>query len=259
MAWIMDTYATVAGSPLSPCVTGKPVSVGGATERRSAAGLGVVHCVRLAVKDLGLRPPVRVAVAGYGEVGRTVAQLLARDENYKVVGVSDVGGARYDAAGLPAAELERVVGLAASGLGEEIRRDTLLAVPCDVLVPAATSGVIHDGNAGALQARLVVEAANGPVTASADEVLAERGIEVVPDILANAGGVIASYYEWAQGTQTSGWPPTDIAAAIRGRLEAAYLEAARFAQERGTRLRRAAHAIGVRRVVEAHVARGLYP
>ncbi len=263
MAWIMDTYSTLVGSPTATCVTGKPVTVGGSEVRRSATGVGVAHLVKVGARAYGLKEPVRVAVAGYGEVGRTVAELVSAAEGFRVVGVSDIGGGLYDGSGLALDEIATTMnhcgGVAEADVGEPIPRDALVGVPCDVLVPAATTAMINADNAKHVQARLVVEGANNPTTAAADAVLAERGIEVIPDILANAGGVIASHYEWAQGTQPLLAAPLDLAAVITERLEQTLLHIQNFAAQHGIGLRDAALCIGVSRVAEAHLARGLYP
>jgi glutamate dehydrogenase (NAD(P)+) len=263
MAWIMDTYSAATGVAVAPCVTGKPVIVGGSEERRSATGVGVVHCMRLAAERYGLEPPVRVAVAGFGDVGRTVAELLAEDRRFLVVGVSDLSGGRHHERGLPVAELaaqaEAADGVGNAEVGEPIPRDALLELDCDVLVPAATSGVIRKRNAARVAARLVVEGANGPTTAAADRILAARGVRVLPDVLANAGGVIASYFEWAQGLQPLSWPARDVADALTDRLGSAFREVHAFASANDVTLRDAALCLGVKRVADAHLARGLYP
>jgi glutamate dehydrogenase (NAD(P)+) len=263
MAWIMDTYSAMVGSPVGTCVTGKPVVVGGSAERRSATGVGVAHCVKVAATRFGLEPPVRVAIAGFGNVGETVAKLLAEEDGFMVVGISDLSGGRYQEGGLPvrrlATEAERAGGVGVTEIGEPISRGELLEAPCDVLVPAAISRVLRADNAGRIQARAVVEAANGPTTAAADRILAERGVQIVPDILANAGGVIASYFEWAQGLQPLSWPARDVAESLAGRLDAAFEDVADFGEAHEVNLRDAALCVGVRRVADAHLARGLYP
>lgn len=263
MAWIMDTYATARGHAGGACVTGKPLIVGGARERRSATGIGVAECVRLAARELGLMPPIRVAVAGYGNVGRTAAELLAADPDYMLVGASDVLGARHDGTGLDVDELRGAVeageGIGAASTGHRIARDELLELPCDVLIPAAVGGVIHEGNADALRARIVVEGANCPTTAGADAMLLERGLLVVPDLLANSGGVIASHFEWVQALGGMSSPDTDAAERLVQRIHSAFAATAAFAQRSEIGLRDAAMCIAVRRVAEAHLARGLYP
>lgn len=263
MAWVMDTYQTSCGLSASASVTGKPITVGGMPSRREATGVGVAHAVHLAVRHLELRRPVRVVVSGYGNVGRTVAELLAEHDRFLVVGAGDVGGARCCATGLDVAELGRAVdegrGVADASTGEPIGSDALLELPCDVLVPAAVSGVLHERNADRVQAQVVVEGANCPTTAQADRVLRDRGVLVVPDMLANAGGVIASYFEWAQGMQGLGGGSRDVNRRVEARIELAFEHATEEAARRGIPMRQAALCIGVERVVDAHLARGLYP
>jgi glutamate dehydrogenase (NAD(P)+) len=263
MAWVMDTYSALSGTSSGACVTGKPLIVGGSPSRASATGLGVAHLVEVAARDAGLGDPVRVAVAGYGEVGRTVAKRLAAQSGCLLVGVSDLSGARYDEHGLDIAALDEAAAgdgtVAHAATGEGLPRDDLLLCQCDVLVPAATGGVIHAGNAGAVGARLVVEGANAPVTAAGDAILAARGVTVVPDILANAGGVIASHFELVQGSPLLAGAARDIARALIEHLERAYTAVGDFAERSAVGLRDAALALGVRRVADVHLARGLYP
>ncbi len=263
MGWIMDTYSAVHGHPVGTCVTGKPVIVGGSSARRSATGLGVATVLRTAARRQRLGDPLRVAIAGYGNVGRTVAELLAADDDVRIVAVSDVAGARHDPRGLDVATLGRALDggatVADAPTGEPCARDALLEIDCDVLVPAAVGGQLHAGNADHVRARVIVEGANGPTTREADAILHDRGVVVVPDILANAGGVVASYFEWVQGVQAMPWLGRDVSERLVERLEAAFDDVVAHAERRGCTLRDAALGIGVRRVVDAHVARGLYP
>lgn len=263
MAWIMDTYATARGGAGGAAVTGKPVIVGGSESRRPATGQGVAECVRLAVENLRLPEPVRLVVSGYGNVGRTVAEALGADPRFLVVGAGDVTGARYDSAGLDLAALAEAVdaglGVASADTGASLSRDDVLTAPCDVLVPAAVGGVITGLNAGDIRAKLIVEGANGPTTAAADEILAARGITVVPDLLANSGGVITSYLEWARDLRGVAELGDSDAEWMRARIRRSYRAVTAFATERGVSLRQAALCLGVQRVAEAHTTRGLYP
>lgn len=265
MAWIMDTFASATGQPLGSCVTGKPVIIGGSESRRSATSVGVVECVRLAVRDAGLRAPVRVAIIGHGNVGRRVARALGADPAFRVVGISDVTGARWHPAGLPVAELDALLatdssaGIGSLEIGEPIERDALAEVDCDVLVPAALGDALTQENTERVRCRVVVEAANGPTTNAADAILRARGVTIVPDILANAGGVIASHFEWLQGFAAMESQPGAIDERLRARLRRAYDEVRAFADDRGVALREAALCIGVKRVADAHLIRGLYP
>jgi glutamate dehydrogenase (NAD(P)+) len=263
MAWVMDTYAALSGTSAGACVTGKPLIVGGSPSRASATGLGVAHLVEVAARDSGLAGPVRVAVAGFGEVGRTVAKRLDAAPGCVVVGVSDLGGARYLESGLDLGALEEASAaqstVAGAATGERLDREELLLCECDVLVPAATGGVIDGANADLVRAHVIVEGANAPVTAAADAVLAERGVTIVPDILANAGGVIASHFELVQGSALLDGASRDIARVLTEHLEQVFASVREFAEQAGVGLRDAALALGVRRVADVHLARGLYP
>lgn len=264
MAWMMDTYSAVVGAPVATCVTGKPVNVGGSVARASATGVGVAHVVGLASRER--RPPgrpLRVAVAGFGEVGRTVAALLAHAEETTVVGVSDVSGARADASGLDIDEISLAVdtggGVVDASSGDAVARDDVLELECDVLVPASVGGVITRDNAECIRASLIVEGANAPLTTAADAILEDRGIQVVPDILANAGGIIASHFEWAHGTAPVHWPGEEIAESLKRRIEVTFDGVRAFADQQAVSLRASALCLGIRSVSEAHLTRGLYP
>lgn len=230
---------------------------------------------------------MRIAVAGYGNVGRETAELLTADPRFALVGISDVTGARYDAGGLDpaaiAAELDGALvsgpaggaaghsgaagapssggarGIGALSVGAPLDRDDLLTCDCDVLVPASVQGVLHAGNAQDVRARVVVEGANGPTTRAADALLDERGVLVVPDVLANAGGVIVSYFEWAQGLQAMPWTPAWISERMVATMRTAFEAVVAESEQRRLSLRDAALCLGVQRVADAHVARGLYP
>ncbi|MBS1677179.1 MAG: Glu/Leu/Phe/Val dehydrogenase [Actinobacteria bacterium] len=263
MGWIMDTYTAVHGHAVGSCVTGKPVIVGGSSARHSATGLGVATCLRAAVKRRPAEAPVRVAIAGYGNVGRTVAELLADDPEFRLVGASDVSGARFGPDGLDVGTLGATIdaggGVADAPTGAALSLEDLVTADCDVLVPAALGGQIHAGNAEQVQARLIIEAANGPVTREADAILGRRAVEIVPDILANAGGVIASYYEWVQGVQAMPWLGREVSERLVEQLEQTFDAVIEKAAQLDVTLRDAALCIGVRRVVDTHRTRGLYP
>jgi glutamate dehydrogenase (NAD(P)+) len=263
MAWIMDTYSMNQGYSVPGVVTGKPMAVGGSLGRSAATSRGVMYVTVATLKNLGM--PVdeaRVIVQGYGKVGAPVVQLL-HDQGCRIVGVSDVQGAVYNPRGLSP------VGLAlhnadagtVSGFdgGESVGGAELLELECDVLIPAALEGVITTSNAERLQAKVVVEAANGPTTSEADEVLGDRGIHVVPDILANSGGVTVSYFEWVQDIQAYFWTEEEVNDRLRGIMEKAYIEVLELAEERKVSMRQAATMLGVSRVAEAHATRGLFP
>ncbi|MFI6326220.1 Glu/Leu/Phe/Val dehydrogenase [Nonomuraea sp. NPDC050556] len=255
MAWIMDTYSVNAGYSVPGVVTGKPMTLGGSLGRAGATSRGVQIA---ALSALGRSPDgVTVAVQGFGKVGALAAQYLS-DAGCKVVAVSDVSGAVYNANGLDVAEL-RANGIAAYRDADALGLDELLELDVDILVPAALEGAITLENAPRIRARLIVEGANGPTTPEADEILTDAGTTIVPDILANAGGVIVSYLEWVQNMQAYSWSANEVEVKLRDLMEGAFGEVKSTAAERGITLRQAAHVIGVGRVAEAHQMRGLYP
>jgi glutamate dehydrogenase (NAD(P)+) len=260
MAWIMDTYSVNAGYTVPGVVTGKPMTLGGSLGRSGATSRGVQIATLAA---LGRSPEgVTVAVQGFGKVGAGSAQFLA-DEGCKVVAVSDVTGAVYAPNGLDIAALRawtaETGGVRGYPHADAMELDDLLELDVDVLVPAALEGAITEANAPRIRARLIVEGANGPTTPEADRVLNANGTVIVPDILANAGGVIVSYLEWVQNVQAFAWTESEIERKLRDLMESAYGEVKSVAAERGLTLREAAHVIGVGRVAEAHRMRGLYP
>ncbi len=263
MAWIMDTYSMHRGYSVPAVVTGKPLVIGGSEGRREAPALGCAYVIQQAARDLGLRLEAATAVIqGFGKVGMPIARLL-RELGLRVVAVSDSRGGVYARGGLDVERLIRhkqetgsVVGLAgADGLSNA----ELLELPCDLLVPAAMENQIDERNAPRVRARVVAELANAPVTAAADAVLRDKGIVVIPDILANAGGVVVSYFEWVQDLNEFFWTEAEIRDRLR-RVMLEALEAVRArAQEANLTLREAAYDTAVRRVAEAKAIRGLYP
>ena len=264
MAWILDTYNAALGMTLGAPVTGKPVVVGGSSGRQRATGYGVAECVKLAVGYEGLAPPVHVAIAGYGDVGRVAAEALAAAGDYfRIVAAGDVSGGRHAEGGLDIGALARHVdggGVVADfEEGDRVTPEELLEAPCDILIPAAIGGVIHAANVERIAARIVVEGANGPTTVEADEQLDERGVRVVPDVLANAGGVVASHLESVQGTQGVPWTPTETFAGVQQRLQGAFAAACEIADQQGVPLREAALCLAIGRVATAHRTLGLYP
>ena len=264
MAWIMDTYNAAVGMTLGAPVTGKPVVVGGSTGRRRATGYGVAECVKLAIGLEGLLPPVDVAISGFGDVGRVVAETLAAEAGYfRVVAVGDITGGRHDPAGLDVPAVGRHVDeggeLVDFRAGDAVTPEELLEVDCAVLIPAAVGGVIHAGNADRVRARIVVEGANGPTTSEADEALGARGVTIVPDVLANAGGVIASHLESVQTVQGSPWTAGETYAGVQQRLQGAFAAACEIAGQQDVPLRDAALCLAVGRVATAHRTLGLYP
>jgi len=263
MAWIMDTYSINQGYSVPGVVTGKPVAIGGSKGRGGATSRGVMYMIFSTLKALGKGiDEVSVAIQGYGKVGGFAAQLL-HDAGCRVVAVSDVEGGLYRERGLDPEAInrhKREAGAVAGFPGAEpISNSDLLEVDCDVLVPAAIEGVITVKNADKVKAEIVCEAANGPVTFEADKILGERGIFVVPDILANAGGVTVSYFEWVQDIQAYFWSEEEVNDRLRQIMERSFHEVYSLASEKELTMRQAAHWIGVGRVAEAHLTRGLFP
>ena len=268
MAWMMDTYSVGAGHTVLGVVTGKPVALGGSLGRASATSRGVVHVALAALGHLGLDPRrSTAAVQGFGKVGRGTARFLAEagvavravsDQDGAVAALDGAGGPGLDVAALEA-HVDATGSVAGFRGGVRVTGEELLAADVDLLVPAAVEGVLHEGNAADVRARLVVEGANGPTTAAADALLAERGVLVVPDILANAGGVIVSYFEWVQANQAYWWSEDEVESRLADRMTAAWDQVLAQSQRHGVDLRAAATSLAVQRVTEAHVLRGLYP
>ncbi|MGA2454134.1 MAG: Glu/Leu/Phe/Val dehydrogenase [Solirubrobacteraceae bacterium] len=260
MAWIMDEYGKLHGDTPA-VVTGKPVSLGGSLGRESATGRGVVHAYVEAANGLGFDPgAARVAVQGFGNVGSWTARIITH-LGCKLVGVSNTSGAIHCDAGIdPSALLRHLADggrlveypqAAGANGAQEITPQELIALDCEVLIPAALGGAIHAANAASVRARLLVEGANNPTTPDADEILNANGVLVVPDVLANAGGVIVSYFEWAQNLQRFGWDERDVNDRLAARMRRAYGEVAERARAGGVPMRVAAYELGIERVVEA--------
>ncbi|CAN5679265.1 Glu/Leu/Phe/Val dehydrogenase [soil metagenome] len=257
MAWMMDAYGQRAGH--SPgIVTGKPVALGGSLGREAATGRGVIMVLDEAVRDAGKRPEdLTMAIQGFGNVGSWTARLAA-EQGYKIVAVSDVRGGVHNGGGFDVEKLlahQRETG-SVVGTGEELGNDELLELDVDILVPAALGGVIREANAGRIKARMVVEAANHPVTPVADQILIDKGVTVLPDILANAGGVTVSYFEWTQNIQQFQWEEQRVNDELGKHMRNAYGQVRNYAQANGTDLRQAAFSIAVERVAEAAHLRG---
>ena len=263
MAWIMDTISMHRGYTEAGVVTGKPVSVGGTLGRQEATGRGILYVVQEAARqhDVALEGAT-VAVQGFGNVGAVAASLLAK-AGARVLAVSDSSGGLHNARGLA---IDTLTGLKAKGAplaqapgGDHISNEELLTLPVDFLVPAAMEGQITAANAGDVRARFVVEGANGPTTPEADAALAAKGTVVVPDILANAGGVIVSYFEWVQDLQFYFWEENEVNERLHRVIARAYRDVAHTAQQEKVTLREAAMLLAVSRVVEATRVRGIYP
>jgi len=264
MAWIMDTYSQQVGFAVPGVVTGKPRSIGGSLGREEATGRGVV-CVTLeALRHLKLDVQnTTVAIQGFGNVGSHTARIM-HESGARVVAVSDVHGGIYNAHGLDIPKLllqyrQEKHSLAETKLGDRLTNDELLQLSCTVLVPAALSEQITERNAAKLHCKVLAEGANGPTTLEADRVVQDKGIFVIPDILANSGGVIVSYFEWVQDAQRFFWKATDIQSRLRDLMTSAFQRTLEFATTKRTSMRMAALMSGIDKVAQAHRDRGLYP
>jgi glutamate dehydrogenase (NAD(P)+) len=263
MAWMMDTYSMLKGHAVPEVVTGKPISVGGSIFRREATGAGVVMVTERACDRLGRPlPGQRCVVQGFGNVGGVAASEL-HEKGAVVVAVSDISGGVYREGGLEIPELHAYVAehgsLAGYDAGTRITNEELLELPCDILVVAAREDQITAENAGRIQAQLIVEGANGPTTLEADAILAERGIPVVPDILANAGGVTVSYFEWVQDLGRLFWDRDEIRQRLADKMFDAFDRVWSVSEEKGITLRQSALVAAIREVAGALEARGIYP
>jgi glutamate dehydrogenase (NAD(P)+) len=263
MAWIMDTYSTREGYSVPGVVTGKPMAIGGSAGRRMATARGVMYITLATLKRLGMVvEEARVVVQGFGNVGGGTVQLLY-EQGCRIVGVSDVKGGVYNPKGLSPRGLlalrARGGSLADFEGGEPVTNEELLELDCDVLIPAAIEGQITKENADRIKASVIVEAANGPTTPEADEILNDHGVRVVPDILANAGGVTVSYFEWVQDLQAYYWSEDEVNNRLRMIMEKSYKDVLAMAEERKVTTRTGATILGVGRVAEAHKLRGLFP
>jgi glutamate dehydrogenase (NAD(P)+) len=264
MAWIMDTYSMQRGATVTGVVTGKPVPLGGSQGRVEATGRGVVTAMVEACEFL--RMPVqgaRVVVQGFGNVG-SVAARLAMDAGCKVIAVSDRIGGIYNPNGLPIDTLiqryaDREGGIQEYPDCEKITNEELLTLDCDILIPAATTEQIHEGNAKDIKAKLIVEGANGPTTPGAEADLWDRGVFIVPDVLANAGGVVVSYFEWVQDLQAFFWEENEVNAKLEKIIRNSFHHVLGVMNEHKTNMRTAAYIIGVKRVADATVTRGIFP
>lgn len=264
MAWIMDTCSMHAGYTTPGCVTGKPIELGGSQGRVEATGRGVVVAAEEAAKVLNLDLyNSRIVVQGFGNVG-SIAARIAEEGGAKIVGVSDARGAIYNPNGLPIAELSRKYSGRDGGISEyadceKITNEQLLELPCDVLFPSAISAQITGENADRIKARLIVEGANGPTTPDADHIFSDKGVMVVPDVLANAGGVIVSYFEWVQDLQNFFWEENEVNSKLTRIMRHSFGAVKDTMDSHKTDMRTAAYIIGVKRVADATVGRGIYP
>ena len=263
MAWMMDTYSMNEGSTATGVVTGKPVDLGGSLGRREATGRGVFTVGVEAAKHIGMDiSKARVAVQGFGNVGGVAGKLFA-DAGAKVVAVQDHGGTIYKEAGLDVPALLAHVARAGSVAGfagaDVIDNDAFWGVPCDILIPAALEQQITEANAGRIQARMVIEGANGPTTPQADDILHDRGILVLPDVIANAGGVTVSYFEWVQDFSSFFWSEDEINERLVRIMKGAFAAVWQVAQDNKVSLRTATFIVACKRILHARDLRGLYP
>lgn len=262
MAWMMDTYSQQVGYAVPGVVTGKPLSIGGSLGREEATGRGVVYVTQEVLRYLKLSiENATVSIQGFGNVGSHTARIM-QQQGARVIAVSDVHGGIYNPKGLDIMKLlRRDPGqpLHDTKLGEAITNEELLRLECTVLVPAALSEQITSKNANSLRCRILSEGANGPTTLEADHILADKDIFVIPDILANSGGVIVSYFEWVQDLQRFFWSATDIRNRLQDIITSAFQRTLHFSIERRVSMRMAALMSGIDQVAQAHLQRGLYP
>jgi glutamate dehydrogenase (NAD(P)+) len=264
MAWIMDTYSQQVGFAVPGVVTGKPLSIGGSLGREEATGRGVVYVTLEALRHLGIDiRKATVAVQGFGNVGSNTARIM-QEAGAKVIAVSDQTGGLYNPHGIDVTELtvryqHEGRPLRETKSGDWITNEELLCMDCTVLIPAALSEQITRENAAKVRCRVLAEGANGPTTLDADHILADHGVFIIPDILANSGGVIVSYFEWVQDTQRFFWNATDIQDRLYDIITAAFRRTLELAKNQQATMRMAALMSGIDRVAQAHLARGLYP
>ena len=263
MAWIMDTYSMTKGYPIPGVVTGKPISLGGSLGRNEATGRGVFYTMQSACEYLRMSlRGATVVVQGFGNAGSIAAQLL-HDAGARVIAVSDSTGCVYNGKGLDIPELIHMKVLCGHVEGfpesEPIDPSQLLALQCDFLVPAAMENAIHAENASAVRAKVIAEAANGPVTPAADRILESKGVFVIPDILCNAGGVTVSYFEWVQDEQHLFWEAQDVYNRLERVMKTAFRDVLNLHLERKVPMRIAANMLGIGRVAEAVKLRSIYP
>jgi glutamate dehydrogenase (NAD(P)+) len=263
MAWIMDTYSMHRGYSTPAVVTGKPVEIGGSLGRTEATGRGVMFTAREALKYKNI--PIEgatVAVQGYGNVG-SISAYLMQDKGAKIIAVSDSQGGIYNPKGLDARDVIRFKKETGTVVGypgtDRITNEELLELECDVLIPSALEKVITEKNAPKIKAKIIAEGANGPTTPEADEILYDRGVFVVPDVLANAGGVTVSYFEWVQGLQFFFWQEREINVQLREIMVRSFNDVVRIAEEKKVDMRVAAYILAIDRVAKATIIRGIYP
>jgi len=262
MAWIMDTYSNFVGSPQPGIVTGKPASIGGSVTRRESTGRGAVAIGVAAMDKLNLKySESTIAIQGFGNVGMYAA-LDSYERGAKVIAVSDIGGAIYNPKGINIPELFKHMAKNVSVNnfdGAEPYPESILEINCDVLIPAAVGGVITSSNASNIKAKVIIEGANSPTTLNADKILKDSDVLLVPDILANAGGITASYFEWVQNTQNYLWKESELYKKLIDVLITSFEEVWKISEKQNCDLRTAALIKGIKRVAAAKLTRGLFP
>jgi len=264
MAWIMDTYSQDMGYSVPGVVTGKPIEIGGSLGRSTSTGRGVVYCIEEAFKHLSMSvaSKPRAAIQGFGEVGGAAA-TCGHELGLSIVAVSDVNGAIYNKNGLNVPALKEYYAkhrtLKDFPNSEPIPAEALLELDCEILIPAALDGVVSKKNAGKIKAKIIAEGANGPVTQEGHEILVDRGVFIIPDILANAGGVIVSYFEWVQDLQNFFWSETEINTRLQAIMSQNFRRVLEVTKDQKIDMRQGAMVTAIKRVSTAMLARGLYP
>lgn len=264
MGWFVDTYSKLQGKPTLGVVTGKPLTLGGSQGRNEATGRGIQYSVEFMLKELGIdKETIKVAIQGAGNVGLTAARLL-HQEGYKIVAISDVTGGFYAEDGLPMQDIiahasqRKLFDKLELDNVKRITNEELLTCDCDLLIPAALENQITKDNAENIRARLIVEAANGPVTTDADKILAERGIKLFPDVFCNAGGVVVSYFEWVQNLQNYYWELDEVNAKLYDKMQRAFHDIVMMSKRHGVTYREAAFMIAMEKLIETQKAKGIF-
>jgi glutamate dehydrogenase (NAD(P)+) len=262
MAWMMDTYSMHMRQTVTAVVTGKPINIGGSRGRREATGRGIMIVCNQAVKLLGMSPEsTRVIVQGFGNVGSNAARLMA-ETGYKIIGIAEVGGGLYNKNGIDLAKLweyrQRQNTVQGFPGAEKVDEDQLLVTDCDILIPAATENQITSQNAAKVKCKILAEGANGPTTSAADDILADKGVFVIPDILCNAGGVTTSYFEWVQDRQGYFWKESVVNEQLEELMRTAFEDVVRYAKTHNVNNRLAAYMLAIDRVAYTIRQRGFY-
>lgn len=263
MAWILDTYSMDKGHCVPGVVTGKPISLGGSQGREDATSRGCVYTILSTLKVLGIdSTDLDVVVQGFGNVGGNAAKILY-DLGFKIIGLCDVSGGLYSNKGIDVYGVSEYLNennsLEGYSEAEHIDKDDIFKIPCDILIPAALENQITAANAADIKAKIIAEGANAPTTPDADPILADSGIFIIPDVLANAGGVTVSYFEWVQGNLAYFWTKREVNLKLRDIMERAFYDTYKLSQEKKVDMRTAVSMLAVSRVAEATSLRGIYP